>query len=123
MLFFLGQSGHHGQCRVMVHHPGQAGLGAQAGPGRLSAVIRDFAALNAARKGEVTATVTAAHKLTAAQQKALGVKLKAGIGRDVALTVNIDPSILGGLIVRMGSQMIDSSIKTRLNTLSQAMKG
>ena len=88
----------------------------------LPAVIRDFAALNAARKGEVTATVTAAHKLTAAQQKALGAKLKAGIGRDVALTVNVDPSILGGLMVRVGSRLIDSSLKTRIDMLGQALK-
>jgi F-type H+-transporting ATPase subunit delta len=88
----------------------------------LPAVIRDFAALNAARKGEVTATVTAAHKLTAAQQKALGAKLKAGIGRDVALSVNVDPSILGGLMVRVGSRLIDSSLKTRLDMLGQALK-
>ncbi|WP_273463548.1 F0F1 ATP synthase subunit delta, partial [Sandarakinorhabdus limnophila] len=71
----------------------------------LPAVIRDFAALNAVRTGEVTATVTAAHKLTAAQQKAVAAKLKAGIGRDVALTVNVDPSILGGLMVRVGSRL------------------
>ncbi|MEI6485436.1 MAG: F0F1 ATP synthase subunit delta [Sphingomonadales bacterium] len=88
----------------------------------LPAVIRDFAALNAARKGEVTATVTAAHKLTAAQQKALAAKLKAGIGRDVALDVTVDPSILGGLVVRVGSRMIDSSLKTRLDTLGQALR-
>jgi F-type H+-transporting ATPase subunit delta len=88
----------------------------------LPAVIRDFAALNAARKGEVTATVTAAHKLTAAQQEALGAKLKAGIGRDVALSVNVDPSILGGLMVRVGSRLIDSSLKTRLDMLGQALK-
>ena len=88
----------------------------------LPAVIRDFAALNAARKGEVTATVTAAHKLTAAQQKALAAKLKAGIGRDVALDVNVDPSILGGLVVRVGSRMIDSSLKTRLDQLGQALR-
>jgi F-type H+-transporting ATPase subunit delta len=88
----------------------------------LPAVIRDFAALNAARKGEVTATVTAAHKLTAAQQKALAAKLKAGIGRDVALSVNVDPSILGGLMVRVGSRLIDSSLKTRLDMLGQALK-
>ncbi|WP_156254328.1 F0F1 ATP synthase subunit delta [Sandarakinorhabdus oryzae] len=100
-------------------------LGVLAGNRRLAllpAVIRDFAALNAARKGEVTATVTAAHKLTATQQKALAAKLKASIGRDVALTVNIDPSILGGLVVRVGSRMIDSSLKTRLDMLGQALK-
>ena len=90
--------------------------------GLLPAVIRDFAALNAARKGEVTATVTAAHKLSAAQQKALAAKLKAGIGRDVALNVNVDPAILGGLMVRVGSRLIDSSLKTRLDMLGQALK-
>jgi F-type H+-transporting ATPase subunit delta len=88
----------------------------------LPAIIRDFAALNAARKGEVTADVTAAHKLTAAQAKALAAKLKAGIGRDVALNVNVDPSILGGLMVRVGSRLIDSSLKTRLDMLGQALK-
>ena len=100
-------------------------LGVLAANRRLSllpAVIRDFAALNAARKGEVTATVTAAHKLTAAQQKALAAKLKAGIGRDVALNVNVDPAILGGLMVRVGSRLIDSSLKTRLDMLGQALK-
>jgi F-type H+-transporting ATPase subunit delta len=88
----------------------------------LPAVIRDFAALNAARKGEVTANVTAAHKLSAAQQTALAAKLKAGIGRDVALNVTVDPAILGGLVVRVGSRMIDSSLKTRLENLGQALK-
>ena len=100
-------------------------LGVLAANRRLSllpTVIRDFAALNAARKGEVTATVTTAHKLTAAQQKALAAKLKAGIGRDVALDVNVDPSILGGLMVRVGSRLIDSSLKTRLDMLGQALR-
>ena len=100
-------------------------LGVLAGNRRLAllpAVIRDFAALNAARKGEVTANVTAAHALTAEQQQALAAKLKAGIGRDVALNVTVDPSILGGLVVRVGSRMIDSSLKTRLENLGQALK-
>ncbi|WP_353217126.1 F0F1 ATP synthase subunit delta [Sandarakinorhabdus sp.] len=100
-------------------------LGVLAGNRRLSllpAIIRDFAALNAARKGEVTATVTAAHVLTDAQQAALAAKLKAGIGRDVALNVTVDPAILGGLVVRVGSRMIDSSLKTRLDMLGQALK-
>lgn len=88
----------------------------------LPAVIRDFAALNAARKGEVTARVTAAHKLSAAQAKALAAKLKASVGRDVALDVTVDPSILGGLMVRVGSRLIDSSLKTRLDLLGQALK-
>jgi F-type H+-transporting ATPase subunit delta len=89
----------------------------------LPAIIRDFNALAAARRGEITAQVTAAHKLTAAQQKALSAKLKAGLGREVALDITVDPEILGGLIVRVGSRMIDSSLKTRLDALGQALKG
>jgi F-type H+-transporting ATPase subunit delta len=90
--------------------------------GLLPAIIRDFAALNAARKGEVTADVTAAHKLTDTQAQALAAKLKAGIGRNVALNITVDPAILGGLVVRVGSRMIDSSIRTRLDMLGQALK-
>jgi F-type H+-transporting ATPase subunit delta len=90
--------------------------------GLLPAIIRDFAALNAARKGEVTADVTAAHALTDEQRHALAARLKAGIGRDVALNITVDPAILGGLVVRVGSRMIDSSLKTRLDMLGQALK-
>ena len=89
----------------------------------LPAIIRDFNALAAARRGEITARVTAAHALSDDQQKALSAKLKAGLGRDVALDITIDPAILGGLVVRVGSRMIDSSLKTRLDSLGQALKG
>ena len=101
-------------------------LGVLAANRRLStlpAIIRDFAALAAARRGEISARVTAAHPLTADQQAALAAKLKSGLGRDVALDITIDPAILGGLIVRVGSRMIDSSLKTRLDSLGQALKG
>ncbi len=101
-------------------------LGVLAGNRRLSvlpAIIRDFNALAAARRGEISARVTAAHPLTASQQAALAAKLKAGLGRDVALDITIDPAILGGLVVRVGSRMIDSSLKTRLDSLGQALKG
>jgi F-type H+-transporting ATPase subunit delta len=89
----------------------------------LPAIIRGVNALAAARRGEITAQVTAAHPLSAAQQKALAAKLKAGLGRDVALDITVDPAILGGLVVRVGSKMIDSSLKTRLDALGQALKG
>ena len=101
-------------------------LGVLAGNRRLAvlpAIIRDFNALAAARRGEISARVTAALPLTATQQKALAARLKAGLGRDVALDITIDPAILGGLIVRVGSRMIDSSLKTRLDSLGQALKG
>ncbi|MFM2099391.1 MAG: hypothetical protein RLZZ366_930 [Pseudomonadota bacterium] len=89
----------------------------------LGSVIASFNALAAAHRGEATADVTSAHKLEAAQVTALKKQLKAKVGRDVAVNLNVDPAILGGLIVKIGSQMIDSSIKTRLNTLAVAMKG
>jgi F-type H+-transporting ATPase subunit delta len=89
----------------------------------LPAIIRDVRALAAARRGEVTARVTSAHPLSKAQQSALVKKLKAGLGREVSLDITLDPAILGGLVVRIGSRMIDSSIRTRLDQLGQALKG
>jgi F-type H+-transporting ATPase subunit delta len=101
-------------------------LGVLAANGRLAqagALIRDFRAIVAASRGEATAQVTAAHALDPAQQDALRRQLKARTGRDMALEIRIDPAILGGLVVRIGSQQIDSSLKTRLDKLGQAMKG
>lgn len=101
-------------------------LGALAQNRRLSsltAIIRDFRALAARHRGEVTAEVASAHPLTDDQVKELKQALRTRVGRDVTLDLRVDPSLLGGLIVKIGSQMIDSSIKTRLNTLAHAMKG
>lgn len=86
-------------------------------------VIRAFETLLSAHKGETRAEVTSAFPLTKPQQTALAKQLKARTGRDMALDLAVDPDIMGGLIVKMGSQMIDSSIRTRLNSLAQAMKG
>ena len=91
--------------------------------GVLAGVIRQFDLMLSAHKGSTTAQVTAAHKLTAAQKKALEAKLKARTGRQMDVDVIVDPSILGGLVVRIGSEQIDSSIKTRLTRLGQQMKG
>lgn len=88
----------------------------------LPAIICDFRALVAGRKGELTALVTSAHPLSADQQAALAARLKAGMKRDVALEITVDPAILGGLVVRIGSRMIDSSLKTRLESLGQALQ-
>ncbi len=90
---------------------------------QLPAIITAFNALAANHRGEVTAQVTTAHPLDAAQTKALAAKLKARVGRDVAIEATTNPDILGGLIVKIGSQMIDNSIATKLNTLAIAMKG
>ena len=89
----------------------------------LPAIIRDFTTLTARSRGEITAEVTSAHPLDADQQAALKAKLRAGLGADAALVLNVDPEIMGGLIVRVGSRMVDSSLRTKLNSLATAMKG
>ena len=89
----------------------------------LPAIIRDFTKLSARSRGEITAEVTSAHPLDEAQQSALKAKLRAGLGADAALVLNVDPEILGGLVVRVGSRMVDSSLRTKLNSLATAMKG
>jgi len=101
-------------------------LGVIAGNRRLSAlpdIVRAFAAIAAAARNEVTAQVTSAHPLDDAQVAALAEKLTARAGKSVKLKTAVDPEILGGLVVKIGSQMLDSSIRTRLNSLAQAMKG
>ncbi len=90
---------------------------------QIPAVIRAFTSLAANHRGEISAEVTSAHPLDDAQIDALKAQLKKRVGSDVSVSTSVDPSILGGLVVKIGSQMIDNSIKTRLNTLSQAMKG
>ena len=90
---------------------------------QLSPAIAAFGVMLANYRGEVTANVTSAFPLAADQINAISAQLKSRAGRNVKIETHVDPSILGGLIVKMGSQMIDSSIKTRLNTLSHAMKG
>ncbi|MCX7283076.1 MAG: F0F1 ATP synthase subunit delta [Novosphingobium sp.] len=88
----------------------------------LPGMIRAFAQIAAASRGEVSAEVTSAHALDDAQIAALTEKLKARTGKSIKLKTNVDPDILGGLVVKIGSQMIDSSIRTRLNSLATAMK-
>ncbi len=90
---------------------------------QITAVIRAFSTLASGHRGEITAEVTSAHPPDDAQVDALKAQLKKRVGSDVSVSTAVDPSILGGLVVKIGSQMIDNSIKTRLNTLSQAMKG
>jgi len=91
--------------------------------GQLPAIVRAFRQLAAAHRGETTAEVISAHPLEAGQVDALKAQLRTRLGRDVNVDLSVDPSLLGGLVVKIGSQMIDSSIKTRLNSLAHAMKG
>ncbi len=100
-------------------------LGVLASNRRLSALgdmIRAFQLIAAAQRGEVTAEVASAHPLSDAQLESLRQKLTAREGRTVKLTSEVDPELLGGLVVTIGSQRIDGSIRTRLNSLAQAMK-
>ncbi|WP_343520803.1 F0F1 ATP synthase subunit delta [Sphingomonas sp.] len=89
----------------------------------LPGIVRDFRTLAARHRGETTAEVVSAHPLSASQVTELKAQLRQRVGRDVNVDLSVDPSLLGGLVVKIGSQMIDSSIKTRLNTLAHAMKG
>jgi F-type H+-transporting ATPase subunit delta len=88
----------------------------------VSDVIRAFRALVAKFKGEATADVTVAERLSDKNLDALKVALKSVTGKDVALNVNIDPAIIGGLVVKLGSRMVDSSLRTKLNSIKHAMK-
>ncbi len=89
----------------------------------LAGIIGAFAQLVARLRGEVSAQVTSARPLTDTQTQELKSILKAQLGRDAALEAKIDPSLLGGLVVQVGSKMIDSSLRTKLNGLRAAMRG
>ncbi|MEM0906104.1 MAG: F0F1 ATP synthase subunit delta [Pseudomonadota bacterium] len=88
----------------------------------LPGMLKAFQELLAAHRGETIAVVTSAIKLPDAQVKALEKVLAQKAGGTVKLEMHVDPAILGGLIVRLGSQMIDTSVKSRLQGLSAAMK-
>ncbi len=90
---------------------------------QLPAIIRAFRGLASRWRGETTAEVTSAHPLAEEQVVELKQQLRQRVGREVAVDLSVDKSLLGGLVVRIGSQMIDSSIRTRLNSLAHAMKG
>lgn len=90
--------------------------------GQLAHVIRFFRLLAAEHRGETTAEVVSAHPLSDDQIATLKANLRNRAGRDVTVDARTDPQILGGIIVRMGSQMIDASLKTKLNRLAQRMK-
>jgi len=85
-------------------------------------MIKSFRALTARARGEVLAEVTSAMALTEAQSNALKDTLRGSVGKDVQLVTKVDPSLLGGLVVKVGSRMIDSSLRTKLATLKTRMK-
>lgn len=85
-------------------------------------MITAYRALVAREKGEVTAEVTVAEALADRHVAALKDALRSATGKDVELNVHVNPAILGGLIVKLGSRMIDTSLKTKLQSLRHAMK-
>ena len=90
---------------------------------QLGNVIRAFNQLSASHRGEVTAEVTSARPLDDDQVEAIKQNLRTRMGRDIAVEMNVEPAILGGLVVKIGSQRIDGSIRTKLNALAHQMKG
>ncbi len=118
------------------------GIGALAGASGLSSLVRDFLAVVArnrrlfavpamieaflaelaARRGEVTAEVIAAQPLSDAQHSALNEQLRRSVGSRISIDVRVDPGLIGGLVVKLGSRMVDGSIKSKLQRLQLAMK-
>jgi F-type H+-transporting ATPase subunit delta len=85
-------------------------------------MIKAFRALVAQHKGEGTAEVTVAEQLKDEHIQALRAALKSVSGKDVDLDIKVDPAIIGGLVVKLGSRMIDTSLRTKLNAIKHAMK-
>jgi F-type H+-transporting ATPase subunit delta len=101
-------------------------LAVVAGNRRLFAVpamIEAFLAQLAVRRGEVTAQVTVAQALSEAQREALNEQLRRSTGSRVSVEVQVDPTLIGGIIVKLGSRMVDASINSKLQRLQFAMKG
>jgi len=88
----------------------------------LPGIISAFRNIVTAHKGEQVAEVTSAKSLSEADLKALQASLKSALGKDVAIDAKVEPEILGGLVVKVGSQMVDSSVRTKLNSLKIALK-
>jgi F-type H+-transporting ATPase subunit delta len=86
-------------------------------------MIKAFRALLARERGEVSADVTSAHPLTPEQMQALAESLRSSTGKNVRIDTRVDPNLLGGLVVKIGSRMIDSSLRTKLNNLKVVMRG
>lgn len=90
--------------------------------GDLPDAVRAFKAMAAKRRGATTADVVSADKLTAAQIKDLQAALKSALGHEVEVRAEVNPELIGGLIVKVGSRMFDSSLRTKLEGMRNAMK-
>jgi F-type H+-transporting ATPase subunit delta len=88
----------------------------------LPSIIRGYRQLVAKSRGEVTAEVTVAEPLTDDKLAAVRSALTESVGKDINMNVTVDPSILGGIVVKVGSRMVDASLRTKLNSIKLAMK-
>jgi F-type H+-transporting ATPase subunit delta len=101
-------------------------LGVLARNGRkreLRPIIRAFKRIAADHRGEISAEIISAHPLKDDQVEALKAQLGKRARRDVTIDARVDPEVLGGIVIKLGSEMIDASIRTKLNRLASAMKG
>src|SRR3546814_19387245 len=89
----------------------------------LGAMIGAYDSIVAAHRGEATATVTSAHPLSAAQLKELAANLKTRVRRDVQVATHVDPALLGGLGLKLGSQLLPGSTRTPVNSFAPAPTG
>jgi F-type H+-transporting ATPase subunit delta len=89
----------------------------------LPEMIESYLSRLAEKRGEVTAHVLAAQDLSPQQREAVNEQLRKAVGRKVAVDLEVDPSLIGGLVVRVGSRMVDASLRSKLNRLQLAMKG
>ena len=111
------------KARIDVTTRNFLGLLAQNGRARdLGAVITGFEALYAKHTGVVAAEIVSAQALTAAQTRTIKTALTAALGKDPEMTLRVDPAILGGLKVKVGSRLFDASLKTKLDQMKFALK-
>jgi len=118
LLAVLDQAGIAGMARNFV--------GLVARKGRLAllpGMITAFERIRARRRGEMTAQVATARPLTEAQSDSLAARLRQIVGNEVTVEARVDPDLLGGMVVRLGSRMVDSSVRSQLQRLSLSMKG
>lgn len=111
--------------KAKLHGTTKKFLGLLAANGRvaiLPEVIAGFEALSAKSRGVVSAQVTTAIALTAAQAKGLSAALRTALGKDPEIETRVDPSILGGIKVRVGSRLFDASLRSKLDSLKFALK-
>jgi F-type H+-transporting ATPase subunit delta len=89
----------------------------------LPGMIAGYLQLLAQRRGEIRAEVTAAQEMSPAQVTAINDQLKRAVGSKVAVEIRVDPAIIGGLVVKVGSRMVDGSLRSKLHRLQLAMRG